>query len=139
MTENRLGKSLAKGADTKPQIEIVPSVGRTGFAAPVFSGRTVKLSGTVGKKQRTEFLGFRIDMPYYAYLCNKGHETEVEQPIKADALKICPKKGCRCKAKRLISRTSFQLKGNGWYAGGYVGPSNVGPSKSTKSKKKKKE
>jgi len=74
-------------------------------------------------------------MPYYDYLCSKSHETSVEQNIKADALKICPQKGCRCKAKRLICQTNFQLKGTGWYAGGYVGPSNAAPS--TKADKEK--
>jgi len=66
--------------------------------------------------------------PVYDYLCCKGHQTEVEQRIVEDALTVCPRKGCRSKAKRLISNTSFQLKGNGWYAGGYSGPSNVKPS-----------
>ena len=75
--------------------------------------------------------------PYYDYLCNKGHETEVEQRIVDDALTICPKKGCRCKAKRLISRTNFQLKGNGWFANGYSGASNVAPTtKADKAKAK---
>ncbi len=67
-------------------------------------------------------------MPYYEYECTKGHVEEVEQRIVADPLKVCPRKGCRCKAKRLISRTNFVLKGNGWYAGGYVGPSNAAPT-----------
>ena len=76
-------------------------------------------------------------MPVYEYLCSKGHETEIEQSIKAGALKVCPKKGCRCKAKRLISRTNFQLKGNGWFAGGYSGASNVSPTtKADKAKAK---
>jgi putative FmdB family regulatory protein len=74
-------------------------------------------------------------MPMYDYLCNKGHETEVEQRIVDDALTVCPQKGCRSKAKRLISRTNFVLKGTGWYAGGYVGPSNVSPT--TKADKEK--
>ena len=77
-------------------------------------------------------------MPYYEYECTKGHETEVEQSILADALKTCPRKGCRYKAKRLICQTNFQLKGNGWYAGGYVGPSNAAP-KSKRDKEKKKD
>lgn len=74
-------------------------------------------------------------MPYYEYECSKGHIEEVEQRIVEDPLTVCPRKGCRCKAKRLISRTNFQLKGNGWYAGGYVGPSNAAPT--TKADKEK--
>lgn len=76
-------------------------------------------------------------MPYYDYLCNKGHESEVEQRIVADPLTICPQKGCRSKCKRLISRTNFQLKGNGWFANGYAGASNVSPTtKADKAKAK---
>jgi putative FmdB family regulatory protein len=76
-------------------------------------------------------------MPYYEYLCNKGHETEVEQRIVEEPFTVCPKKGCRCKCKRLISRTNFQLKGNGWFNQGYAGSSNVAPTtKADKAKAK---
>ena len=54
-------------------------------------------------------------MPVYEYLCEKcEHEFEREQRITADPIKTCPK----CKARRvkkLISQTSFVLKGGGWY------------------------
>lgn len=55
-------------------------------------------------------------MPTYEYLCEKcGHEFEREQRITDSPIKICPK--CRGrKVKRLISQTSFVLKGSGWYA-----------------------
>ncbi len=74
-------------------------------------------------------------MPMYDYLCNKGHETEVEQRIVEDSLTVCPRKGCRSQAKRLICRTNFQLKGNGWFSQGYSGSSNMAPS--TKADKEK--
>jgi len=55
-------------------------------------------------------------MPTYEYVCKAcGHEFEKEQRISDAPLKTCP----RCKAKqvkRLISRTSFHLKGGGWYS-----------------------
>ena len=54
-------------------------------------------------------------MPIYEYECEKcGHEFEREQRITDDPVKTCPK--CRSrKVKRLISQTSFVLKGGGWY------------------------
>lgn len=55
-------------------------------------------------------------MPTYEYVCKAcNHEFEKEQRISDAPLKTCP----RCKAKqvkRLISRTSFHLKGGGWYS-----------------------
>ena len=58
-------------------------------------------------------------MPVYEYLCEKcDHEFEREQRITDDPVKTCPK--CRSRrVKRLISQTSFVLKGSGWYADGY--------------------
>jgi putative FmdB family regulatory protein len=55
-------------------------------------------------------------MPIYEYACGKcGREFEVEQRISDDPIKTCPH--CRSrKVKRLISRTSFVLKGSGWYS-----------------------
>ena len=55
-------------------------------------------------------------MPIYEYHCGKcDREFEVEQRITDDPLKTCPH--CRSrKVKRLISQTSFVLKGGGWYS-----------------------
>jgi putative FmdB family regulatory protein len=55
-------------------------------------------------------------MPVYEYICKAcGHEFEREQRISENPVKKCPV--CRAmKAKRLISRTSFVLKGGGWYS-----------------------
>jgi putative FmdB family regulatory protein len=55
-------------------------------------------------------------MPVYEYLCKAcGHEFEREQRISEDPIKKCP--GCGAlKAVRQISRTSFVLKGGGWYS-----------------------
>jgi len=66
-------------------------------------------------------------MPFYEYACDKCEsEFEVEQRITEEPLKSCPK--CRSRRiKRLISRTSFALKGGGWYADGYA--SNGGGGK----------
>ena len=55
-------------------------------------------------------------MPTYEYRCEKcGHEFEREQRITEEPVKKCP--SCRsARAKRLISATSFVLKGGGWYS-----------------------
>lgn len=55
-------------------------------------------------------------MPIYEYACGKcDHEFEVEQRITEDPIKTCP--ACRSrKVKKLISQTSFVLKGGGWYS-----------------------
>jgi putative FmdB family regulatory protein len=55
-------------------------------------------------------------MPIYEYQCSKCEtDFEVEQRITDDPVKTCP--DCRSrKVKRLISQTSFVLKGGGWYS-----------------------
>ena len=55
-------------------------------------------------------------MPVYEYLCEKcDHEFEREQRITDPPVKTCPE--CRSrKVQKLISRTSFVLKGSGWYS-----------------------
>jgi putative FmdB family regulatory protein len=61
-------------------------------------------------------------MPIYEYACEKCEsEFEMEQRITDGPIKSCP----RCKSrkiKRLISRTSFVLKGGGWYSDLYSSP-----------------
>jgi putative FmdB family regulatory protein len=54
-------------------------------------------------------------MPTYEYRCRScAHEMEAFQSIKDSALTDCP--ACQQpKLERLISATSFQLKGDGWY------------------------
>ena len=55
-------------------------------------------------------------MPTYEYRCEKcGHEFERDQRITDEPVKKCP--SCRAaRVKRLISATSFVLKGGGWYS-----------------------
>ncbi len=60
-------------------------------------------------------------MPIYEYRCRKcGKVTEVMQKIADPPLRRCPK--CSGRVQKLISRTSFQLKGGGWFAEGYGKP-----------------
>ena len=66
-------------------------------------------------------------MPMYEYRCPKcGHTVEKLQGFDAEA-PTC-EKGCTeektkepVKTKRLISQTSFHLKGGGWAKDGYGG------------------
>ncbi|MBX3026450.1 zinc ribbon domain-containing protein [bacterium] len=57
-------------------------------------------------------------MPIYEYRCEKCGDFEVTQRITEDPLKKCPT--CRRKVRKLISNTSFQLKGSGWYITDYA-------------------
>jgi len=57
-------------------------------------------------------------MPIYEYQCQKCGTIEVTQRITEKALTKCPT--CKSKVKRLISNTSFQLKGTGWYVTDYA-------------------
>jgi len=65
-------------------------------------------------------------MPIYEYACkNCGHSLEARQKIADDPLTDCPACGSAT-LERLVSASSFSLKGGGWYADGY------GESKKTK-------
>jgi putative FmdB family regulatory protein len=58
-------------------------------------------------------------MPTYEYKCEScNQQLEVEQSIKDDPLETCPH--CHSASlKKLISRSSFVLKGSGWAADNY--------------------
>ncbi|GIW43996.1 MAG: hypothetical protein KatS3mg077_1278 [Candidatus Binatia bacterium] len=71
-------------------------------------------------------------MPIYEYLCPKCGEFEVTQRITEDPLKRCPT--CRSKVQKLISASSFQLKGSGWYLTDYARAGN-GKQKDTSGEK----
>jgi putative FmdB family regulatory protein len=59
-------------------------------------------------------------MPIYEYKCHKcGKEFEVFQGITAPAVKSC--KFCKGSVQKLMSLSSFHLKGSGWYATDYGG------------------
>jgi putative FmdB family regulatory protein len=75
-------------------------------------------------------------MPTYEYRCEKcEHEFEREQRITEDPIKKCPACGS-LRARRLISATSFVLKGGGWYSDLYSsskGRSDAGEKAESKS------
>ena len=58
-------------------------------------------------------------MPIYEYQCSKcGEIFEAFQKISDDPLTEC--KFCQGKVEKLISQSSFQLKGSGWYLTDYA-------------------
>jgi putative FmdB family regulatory protein len=76
-------------------------------------------------------------MPIYEYECTSCCNVfEVIQRMTEDPLNSCP--DCSGPVKKLVSKSSFQLKGGGWYADGYSakspnGSGSTSTDKSTKS------
>ena len=67
-------------------------------------------------------------MPIYEYQCRKcGKQFEAFQGITDPDLKTC--RFCRGKVQKMMSLSSFSLKGTGWYATDYKGkkPQTVKP------------
>lgn len=59
-------------------------------------------------------------MPIYEYQCKKcGKQFEAFQGITEPDLKTC--KLCKGKVQKMMSLSSFSLKGSGWYATDYAG------------------
>jgi putative FmdB family regulatory protein len=58
-------------------------------------------------------------MPIYEYRCPKCGVFDVMQKITEKPLRKCPT--CKGKVDKLVSQTSFQLKGSGWYLTDYAG------------------
>ena len=57
-------------------------------------------------------------MPIYEYQCEACQDViEAQQSLSDKPLTTCP--ACAGVLKKLISRSSFQLKGGGWYSDGY--------------------
>ncbi|MGP8154533.1 MAG: FmdB family zinc ribbon protein [Smithella sp.] len=70
-------------------------------------------------------------MPIYEYKCKKcGSQFEAFQGITDPELKSC--KFCKGKVQKLVSLSSFSLKGSGWYVTDYKGKK---PGAKTKPKK----
>ena len=57
-------------------------------------------------------------MPIYEYVCSKCRSHfEVIQKVGDPPLKRCS--NCKSRLEKKVSRTSFQLKGSGWYKTDY--------------------
>ena len=57
-------------------------------------------------------------MPTYEYSCPSCGTFDLDQRITEPARTRCDR--CGGPVKRLISRSSFALRGGGWYADGYA-------------------
>ncbi len=62
-------------------------------------------------------------MPTYEYRCAECGDFEMTQRITEDALRECPHCGGK-EIQRLVSMSSFQLKGSGWYKTDYASTSS---------------
>ena len=59
-------------------------------------------------------------MPIYEYECSKcGKTSEVMQRFSDPPLKECAH--CHGKLRKLVSMSTFHLKGSGWYTTDYAG------------------
>ncbi|RUM89050.1 MAG: zinc ribbon domain-containing protein [Thermodesulfatator sp.] len=80
-------------------------------------------------------------MPIYEYQCEScGNIVENWQRITDPPLEEC--ESCGGKMKKLISQSSFHLKGSGWYVTDYAGSkksASASEQKGTKDKSAKKE
>lgn len=75
-------------------------------------------------------------MPIYEYHCSKCGDFETMQKMSDKPLTQCPT--CRRKVTKLISNTSFQLKGSGWYITDYARKGDSGGAKGDKKGEDKK-
>jgi len=73
-------------------------------------------------------------MPIYEYECKKcGHQTEVWQSFSDKPITRCEL--CNGRMKKLISQSTFHLKGSGWYVTDYASNRGRFEEKGEKSKK----
>jgi len=75
-------------------------------------------------------------MPIYEYECTKcGHIHEIMQKMSDKPLSKCPQ--CSGKLHKIVSQSSFHLKGSGWYVTDYANKSNTNsaPVKNKETKK----
>ncbi|MGM0418651.1 MAG: FmdB family zinc ribbon protein [Thermodesulfobacteriota bacterium] len=78
-------------------------------------------------------------MPIYEYGCeNCGKIDEVLQGISEDNPEVCRFCG-KGPVKRLISKSSFHLKGSGWYVTDYGGKNNAVTSENSSASEPKSE
>lgn len=74
-------------------------------------------------------------MPIYEYTCSKcGKTNEVLQKVDDPAPEQCERCGTKGSLKKVVSRSSFVLRGGGWYADLYGTVKKDGAKDSKESK-----
>jgi len=77
-------------------------------------------------------------MPIYEYECQKcGHHEEVLQKFSDPPISKCEK--CKGKMRKLISQSTFHLKGTGWYVTDYASKRSDSSTPKTEKTEKKEE
>jgi len=70
-------------------------------------------------------------MPIYEYECTKcGHQAEIWQKVSDKPVAKCNL--CKGRMKKLISQSTFHLKGTGWYVTDYASKGSVSEPKKEK-------
>jgi len=70
-------------------------------------------------------------MPIYEYECGDcGQIHEIMQKMSDQPLSECPR--CSGKLQKLISHSTFHLKGSGWYATDYANRNSGSPAAESK-------
>lgn len=60
-------------------------------------------------------------MPIYEFRCKScQHMEEILQKVNDPAPEVCPECGKKSTLIKVVSNTSFQLKGGGWYSDLYA-------------------
>lgn len=78
-------------------------------------------------------------MPIYEYKCSACSEiNEILQKFGDGAPKVCPNCGKQQSLTKVVSQTSFQLKGGGWYKDLYSSTPKSGDKKTSDTKDKPK-
>ena len=77
------------------------------------------------------------EMPIYEYHCEQCDIIQEELVLGKEKPVICKK--CGKEMKRIMSRSSFHLKGTGWYATDYANKGKATPKKKAVDTKLKKE
>ena len=77
-------------------------------------------------------------MPIYEYECQKcGHHAEVLQKFSDPPVSKCDK--CKGKMRKLVSQSTFHLKGTGWYVTDYAPKKSDSSTPKTEKTEKKAE